>query len=109
MQFGLVSNSWRAQLQAAEPLDALIAEALRRGYRAIELRQTCLGRYERGAESVPDADALAKLADRFPEAKLNLALAWPCFSPQATAEDRLLIAGIDAALALAADGTAHLR
>jgi hypothetical protein len=42
MIFGAITNSWRNQLMEHD-LAELIAEALARGSRHIELRQTCLG------------------------------------------------------------------
>jgi sugar phosphate isomerase/epimerase len=109
LAFGIVSNVWRTQLEAGEAIDDLIAESLRRGFRAIELRQTCLGVYEVGAETMPDAGALAELPERFPDATFNIALAFPCFGAVSETDERCLASGIEAALALASRGTAHLR
>ena len=49
---GIVTNCFRTQLDAGAPLVDLIGEASRRGFRAIELRQTCLGEFEAGDENL---------------------------------------------------------
>jgi sugar phosphate isomerase/epimerase len=113
MALGIVSNCWRVQLDEHESIDRLIAEALRRRYHSIELRQGCLGRYERGADRMPDADALAELPRRFPEATLNIAIAFPFGSALTTHDEklfhRLFLTGVDAAVAVAGPGKAYLR
>ena len=43
---GIVSNCFRTQLDSGTALEDLLGEASRRGYRAIELRQGCLGEFE---------------------------------------------------------------
>ncbi len=113
MALGIVSNCWRVQLDEGESIDRLIAEALRRRYHSIELRQGCLGRYERGADHMPDADALAELPRRFPEATFNIAIAFP-YGSALTARDeklflRLFLTGVDAAEAVAGPGMVYLR
>jgi len=109
MVLGIVSNCWRVQLDEREPMDSLIAVALRRDYRTIELRQGCLGRYERGIDRMPDADALAELPRRFPEATFNIALSFPYCSELTALDDRLFVAGVDAAEAVAGRHAVHLR
>src|SRR5438094_616777 len=111
MDFGIVSNCWRAQLEAGASLEDLIAEAVRRGYNYVELRQGCLGSYERGSDPGPDAEALARLAGRFTEIGFNLALALPFFGSAVTPAHPLFQAGLDSSYAMAAGRArnAHVR
>jgi sugar phosphate isomerase/epimerase len=108
--FGIVSNCWRTQLAAGVPLDALLAEAERLGYRHIELRQGCLGAYEAPGEggAHPDADALRSLPDRFPRLAFNVAMALPYLGGEILPETPLFELGLRAALAVGR-GSAHLR
>ena len=106
---GLVSNCWKVQLESGEPLEALIETAAERGYRAVELRQTCLGRFESRDGCVPDARALPELPESFPGIQFNLALAFPFLATGPTRDDSLFHAGLDAAAALAGRFAAHLR
>lgn len=106
---GLVSNCWKVQLDSGVELDSLIADAVRRGLTVIELRQGSLGKYEVGAECVPQADRLAELARRFPSVRFNMALSLPCLSGELSRDDPLFLAGRAAAMALAGQQTPHLR
>ncbi|TXT36403.1 MAG: hypothetical protein FD138_997 [Planctomycetota bacterium] len=106
---GLVSNCWKIQLDSGVELDLLIAEALRRGLKAIELRQGSLGEYEAEAEDVPQAERLAELARRFPEVRFNIALSLPCLSGGLSTSDFLFHAGRAAAVALGNGQPPHLR
>ena len=106
---GLVSNCWKMQLDAGAELDSLIAEAERRGLSVIELRQTSLGAYEAGLTFIPNAAKLALLARQFPRIQFNIALSLPCLSGNLSPEDPILIAGRNAAAALAGPGEPHLR
>lgn len=110
MDLGIVSNCWRTQLEAGTPLDDLVAEAARRGFVHIELRQGCLGAYESADTGlIPNADALIVLPSQFPAMPFNLALAMPYLSGTVTPETALFTAGVRAAVALAGAGRAHLR
>lgn len=106
MILGIVSNCWRLQLAEGVPLELLVEKAEREGYRAIELRQGCLGEYETAGDFVPIVGRLAEFSQRFPEMRFNIALAFPFFDPQASMWT-LFHAGLDAAMAL--PGRSHLR
>ena len=106
---GIVSNCWRTQLEAGVSLAELIAEAVRRGYRAVELRQTCLGDCETGDDHLPLAEALSELPDMYPGIRFNLAINVPCLQPGFSADDRVFTAGKWAAQAVAGDCPPHLR
>jgi sugar phosphate isomerase/epimerase len=106
---GIVSNCWRVQLDKGEPIDGLISEAMRCRFTAIELRQGCLGHYERRADRVPDADALAELPRRFPEATFNIAVAFPYGSVLTSLDDLMFAAATDAAEAVAGRHAIYLR
>ena len=109
MRWGMVSNCWAEQLRRGEPLEELIAEAARLGYADIELRQGSLGTCERGEDHVPDASRLAALAQRFPQVTFNLAMQFAWFDPDSGPDDTMFLAGVEAARALGAPGTPHLR
>ena len=81
MIVGAITNSWREQLYSTE-LSQLVERARRRGAAHIELRQTCLGEYEEGADENwrPLTDKLARLARTFPVLTFNLAMAYPCLT-----------------------------
>src|SRR5262249_21180438 len=90
-----------------------VAEAVRRGYGYVELRQGCLGAYERKSDggTTPDPGAMTRLPERFPKVGFNLALAVPFFSGRIGPDDPLFRAGVEASRALALGGVraAHLR
>ena len=109
MILGLVSNCWRTQLLDGGDLVELIDEAMRRGYRAVELRQTCLGQFETNDEHVPIADALAELPSRFPAIRFNIAINVPCLNPDMKADDSLFQAARLAAFAVSGEFPPHLR
>jgi sugar phosphate isomerase/epimerase len=111
MRLGIVSNCWREQLDAGTSLDELIEEAVRRGCDHVELRQGCLGGYERAGEGGlwPDVAALGPLAKRFPETGINLAMALPYLGGEVTPRTRLFLEGMSAAVALGRGGEGHLR
>ena len=81
MILGAITNSWRDQLSNTD-LPRLVERARRRGAAHIELRQTCLGQYEDGADDDwwPAVDKLARLARTFPTLTFNLAIAYPCLT-----------------------------
>ena len=105
---GIVSNCWRAQLEQGTDLSALVDQSRTFGYRAIELRQTCLGRFE-SHDHLPDAEALRALPQQFPSMQFDLAVAVPFMDPDYTGDDRLFEAGFCGARALAGEGVPHLR
>jgi hypothetical protein len=106
---GVVSNCWRIQLEAGVDLDLLIEEAVRRGFRAVELRQTCLGKYEFGSQCLPRPDRLSELAPRFPAVRFNLAMNLPCLGGAMKRNSPLFVAGRAAASAVAWGKQPHLR
>lgn len=105
---GLVTNCFRNQLDAGESLRDLIAEAERRGYRAIELRQGSLGEYE-SDDQIPDAQKLTELPSRFPDVRFNIAVQFPFLSPGVDPHDAVFSAGKWAAQAVAGEAPPHLR
>lgn len=106
---GIVSNCWQWQLGQGIALEDLLSQALDRGYRAVELRQTCLGSFEERKGFVPRVSALGRLADRFREIRFDLALAFPFLGPGGVVEDPLFQTGVDAARALSGRFRPHLR
>ena len=106
---GIVSNCWQRQLERGIELEDLLSQALARGFGAVELRQTCLGSFEEPEGHVPKVSALGCLADRFPEIRFDLALAFPFLSPGGVVEDSLFQTGVDAARALSGRFPPHLR
>lgn len=106
---GIVSNCWQWQLEQGTRLEDLLGQALDRGYLAVELRQTCLGSFEKPDGFVPKASALGCLADRFPEIQFDLALAFPFLGPAGVVEDPLFQAGVEGARALSGRFRPHLR
>lgn len=106
---GVVSNCWKVQLDAGVELDLLIEEAVRRGFRVVELRQTCLGKYEFGSQCLPRPDRLSELAPRFPTVRFNLAMSLPCLSGDLKRNSPLFVAGRAAASAVAWGKQPHLR
>ena len=110
MILGLVSNCWRQQLDECVSLEKLISRAAEGGYRAIELRQTCLGRFEDPQTFLPRSEALLHLPQAFPELHFDLALAFPFLDPvNEGALDPLFEAGVEAAEALSGCFHPHLR
>ena len=106
---GIVSNCWQRQLGRGTALEVLLSGALDRGYRAVELRQTCLGSFEEREGFVPKVPALGRLADRFPEIRFDLALAFPFLGPGGVVEDPLFQTGVEGARALSGRFRPHLR
>ena len=106
---GIVSNCWQWQLEQGTALEDLLGQALDRGCLAVELRQTCLGSFEEREGFVPKVSALGRLAERFPEVRFDLALAFPFLGAGGVVEDPLFQTGVDAARALAGRFRPHLR
>jgi sugar phosphate isomerase/epimerase len=106
---GVVSNCWRVQLEAGVDLDLLIEEAVRRSFRAVELRQSCMGKYEFGSQYLPRPDRLSELAPRFPTVRFNLAMSLPCLSGDLKRNSPLFVASRAAAGAVAWGKPSHLR
>ena len=109
MILGIVSNCWRWQLGNGESLDSLIAEAVRRDLRTVELRQNCLGHYESADHYLPDADALAELPRQFPGIRFNVAVSCPCLNPETLPDDPVFLAGKWSAQSVAGEFPPHLR
>ena len=104
-RLGVVSNCWQEQLVAGQTIDDLVSRATQEfGFRHVELRQGSLGELE-NEDRLPDSQALAKLASRFPEVKFDLAVELPIFSQAITREDSRRDRYVDAAAAL----SGHLR
>ena len=108
MILGIVSNCWRKQLEDGEELETLIAEAQRRGFGAIELRQTCLGRHET-SEHLPRPETLAELPHQFPDVRFNIAICAAFMDPALTPDDPVFSAAKLAARAVAGGALPHLR
>jgi len=106
---GIVSNCWRVQLDAGVPLDDLLAEASGRDYRAVELRQTCLGLYETQDDHLPIAERLQDLPSRFPGIRFNIAIDVPFLTAPFDRHDSVFVTGCRAAEALAGESDPHLR
>ncbi len=100
MILGIVSNCWKVQLDNGTDVDHLIEEAQKRGYKHVELRQMCLGKYESGEGNVPNAAALAQLREKFPDMGFNVAIALPFMGGGLTPENEAFAAGLKAAVAL---------
>lgn len=109
MLFGAITNSWRQQLDGQD-LAVLVTEAQTRGARHIELRQTCLGQYERGAGEHwrPVLSRLETLVHAFPALSFDLAMAWPCLTRQADPSGEPFQAALLGAT-LVGGSTPHLR
>ncbi len=105
---GIVSNCWPAQLDAGADLSALIAEAAQRGYRAIELRQTCLGKYETD-DHAPIPERLSALPRQFPKVRFNIAINIAFMSARSLLDEPLLAAARAAAVSVAGQFSPHLR
>ncbi len=110
MILGLVSNCWHQQLAEGASLEELLSRAAETGHRAIELRQTCLGRFEDPQTFLPRAEALLDLPEAFPQLQFDLALAFPFLDPvNEGSSDPRFEAGIEAAEALSGCFHPHLR
>ncbi|MDA1014646.1 MAG: TIM barrel protein [Planctomycetota bacterium] len=109
MQCGLVSNCWRTSLDAGCSLEDLIAEAAERGYRAVELRQTCLGAFESGDDHRPRPELLAELPTQFPGMRFNIAVCVPFLDKAYSAVDAMFELGRLSAIAVAGEAPPHLR
>ena len=109
MLLGLVSNCWRIQLAEGVPLQALIADADARGFRAVELRQGSLGEMETGDPPLPDPQQLTDLPTRFPSVRFNVAVNVPFCDASLTSADPVFNAGRWTAQAVAGESPPHLR
>jgi len=107
---GLVSNCWKVQLDAGVPLASLIERASQEGFRFVELRQGCLGECEDSATRLPNAAALKKLAQNFPEITFDLAVELPVFSEFVDVSSKTVEAMLLGARAISEnDRPGHLR
>jgi len=109
MIFGAITNSWREQL-LEQDLPKLVKEAVDRGAKHVELRQTCLGACETGSgdDWLPDLDRLSELVGGFPDLTFDLAMAWPCLTKETDPADPQFQAALDAAILVGGDNP-HLR
>ena len=109
MIVGAITNSWRRQL-GGQDLSVLIEEAQARGARHIELRQTCLGDYERGEGEQwrPVMARLEALVREFPELSFDLAMALPCLTRRIDPSSEQFQAALSGAR-LVGGQTPHLR
>jgi sugar phosphate isomerase/epimerase len=107
---GVVSNCWKFQLDAGEPLRDLVGRAVAEGFQFIELRQGCLGECEDTETRLPRVDVLASLAQQLPEITFDLAVELPIFSRSIDPASGNVRIMLEAAHALADDRRpAHLR
>lgn len=81
MIFGAITNSWREQLPS-NSVRELVGQAVKKGAKHIELRQTCLGECEAGSgdEWRPNLEGLQKVIQAYPELTYDLAIALPCLT-----------------------------
>ena len=109
MIFGAITNSWREQL-VEQDLPTLVKEAVDRGAKHIELRQTCLGDCETGSgdDWLPVLNQLSELVGAFPDLTFDLAMAWPCLTKETDPSDHQFQAALDAAILVGGDNP-HLR
>lgn len=108
MILGIVTNCFQHQLQAGASLVDLIAEAERRGYRAVELRQGSLGEFET-TDGLPDANSLTELPRRFPNVRFNVAMQFPFLGAGCDPHAPVFSTGKWAAEAVAGEAPPHLR
>jgi sugar phosphate isomerase/epimerase len=106
---GLVSNCWQKQLDSGADLLDLITQAVRTGCGCVELRQTCLGRFERDEPPVPDASALRELPEAFPDVVFNIAVNVPFLQAGSVEATTVFAAAVQAAQAVAGGHRPHLR
>lgn len=113
LQFGIVSNCWKKQLDRGQSLRQLIGQAHTSGFSAVELRKGCLGEFEAdiatAAVSKEASSRLAQLAREFPSIDFDLAIDFPFFGGQPDHDTNDLNSNIEAAKWLARDGLPHLR
>ena len=104
-RLGVVSNCWQTQLADGHPLEDLIDRAVEElGFRHVELRQGSLGTFE-DSNRLPDANALAGLAAKFPQVSFDLAVELPLFAKPVRRDDERRQQYLEAAQAL----SGHLR
>ena len=109
MILGAITNSWREQLPSHSVME-LVGQAVRKGAKHIELRQTCLGECEDGAgdDWRPNLDGLREVVRAYPALTFDLAMALPCLSRKIDPQGE----GFQAALAgakLVGGSHPHLR
>ncbi|MEI8379796.1 MAG: TIM barrel protein [Planctomycetota bacterium] len=97
-------------MDAGESLLHLMDRARHAGFLAIELRQGSLGEFESYLDGISFApDSFSRLADRFPDLQLNLAVSLPLFGPEQADMDDAFQRALDAAVALGGGTKPHLR
>lgn len=110
---GIVSNCWKVQLDNGTSLETLVEQAVDEGFRAVELRQGCLGEYESivmpDGSADNDCERFTALSQRFRGVSFNLAVSLPCFGGHLRGDDPRFRAAFAAAHALAPSRSPHLR
>lgn len=109
MIFGAITNSWREQLPSHSVME-LVGQAVQKGAKHIELRQTCLGECEQGAgdEWRPNLEGLKEVVQNYSGLTFDLAMALPCLSREIDPQGE----GFQAALAgakIVGGSQPHLR
>ncbi len=109
MRFGAITNSFRLQL-AEQSVASLVEQAIARGAKHVELRQTCLGECEtgEGKDWRPVLPNLRTLVGGFPAVSFNLAMALPCLTKASDPGGEQFQAALEAAK-LVGRGAPHLR
>ena len=108
--WGVVSNCWKLQLDAGESLEQLIDQARANGFRAVELRQGALGDFDSFLDHSSFApDSFSRLAERFSDLALNLAVSLPIFGPVSIDANDAFQRALKASIALSGGQAPHLR
>jgi sugar phosphate isomerase/epimerase len=109
MIYGAITNSWREQLPS-HTVKELVAVAVRKGAKHIELRQTCLGECEEGAgeDWRPNLAELQGVVDANPSLTFDLAMALPCLTQKIDPQGEMFQAAL-AGAKLVGGSQPHLR
>ena len=109
MIFGAITNSWREQLPS-HSVKELVGQAVEKGAKHIELRQTCLGECEDGAgdDWRPNLDRLHEVVQSYPDLTFDLAMALPCLSQKIDPQGEMFQAAL-AGAKLVGGSQPHLR
>lgn len=109
MKIGAITNSWGLHIKG-DNLPELVRDAVDRGSKHIELRQTWLGDCETGLgeEWRPVMSNMQALVDGFPDLSFNLAMAMPFLSGGVDAKGEQFQQALEAAKIVGRDAP-HLR